>query len=205
MTTSSINSATVQRVLRIGLLISGLVFLLLARPTAGQAQDDEASPVDPAPSQLVIRMQSDRFSVRQQSMVDVMANPEPSIPLIEAAIESADSDFRLRALTLLEQIALGESSSASAANLAFDTIRRISLSANDTLSRRASRSAYDILLYRQYAAALRLERLNAKIKYLPNPNKAKHPLAIHLTIDQRWKGMRSDLEAGAAIVGVVDD
>lgn len=196
------NRASVQGVLRFGMLAIGTIFLIVALSSLVQAQVEQANSSDFTPAELIARLQSDWFSIRQKSMFEIMENPEPMIPLIESAIESADGDFRIRSLKLLEQIALKKTSSTSASNLAFDAIRRISLSGNDALSRRASRSAYDILLYRQYSAALKLERLNARISYLAIMDNEKHPLATELTIDHRWKGTRLDLEQVPHLLGL---
>ena len=135
-------------------------------------------------------------------MFEIMENPQPVIPLIEAAIGNADGDFQIRALKVLEQVALKQTTSGSQTNPAFDAIRRISLLNNDAISLRASTSSYNILLCRQYRAALRLERLNAKVIYLSNLDNEKYPLADQLVIDEKWKGSRRELSQASLLFGL---
>lgn len=189
-------------VFRIESVAVGSLALIAAFSSLANGQTKQMKSIDSSASELITRLQSDVFSIRQQSMLEIMENPEPVIPLMESAIECADRDFRVRSLEILEQVALKRTSSTSVSDLAFDTIRRISLSGNQTLSQRASQSSCDILLHRQYRASLKLERLNAKVSYMANSNVEKHPLASHLIIDQQWDGTRQDMELVPLLFGL---
>lgn len=179
-----------------------LLSATVAISTRANGQIKQAESSKHTPAELIVRLQSDRFSIRQKAMFEIMESPEPVIPLIESSIEAADSDFRIRSLKILELVALDRMSSSSRSDLAFEAIRRISLSGNDTLSQRASQSSYDILLFRQYAAVQRLERLNAQVSYLSNLDNEKYPLASHLIIDEKWKGTRKDLDQVPHLFGL---
>jgi hypothetical protein len=142
-------------------------------------------------SELLIRLQSDRFSVRQKAMYEIMQDPAPVIPMIEESIRTCDADFRKRALKILEQVALNPDSTS---NLAFETLRRISLSDDKSLAQKAGSASFGVLVYKQYKSALNLERLNAIITSTRTVDNQKYPLVTHLVVGENWKGTRADLD-----------
>ncbi|MFK7767134.1 MAG: PDZ domain-containing protein [Mariniblastus sp.] len=184
-------------------LVAGeaFTFAQTSTDTANEQQNvaDERRQIKEAPAQLLLNLKSNRFSVRQRAMFDIIASPGSTIDLIENEIGLGDADFRARALKILQHLAINDDSQSQAAHAA---IRRISFGADPLLARKARLCSFNILMVRQHAAAKRLERLNAKIVYTKAVDGADFPMADRLTIDDTWRGSADDLKDVAELFGL---
>ena len=167
---------------------------------SSDAIEHEQEPNEPAaPSELVARLRSDRFSIRQKAMFDILESSASTIPLLVNEIETGDADFRVRTLKILEHFALHNPTRSEEA---FEAIRQMSVCDDLQLSRKAQLCSFQILLYRQHIAARRLERLNAKVVYAKPPEGAAYAMADSLTIDSTWGGDRQDLNDIGELFGL---
>jgi hypothetical protein len=173
--------------------------LNLSDPNVANGQTQPMRPRESNAADLVVKMQSDRFSDRQRAMNQLLATPDKAIPLLQESIESADRDFRLRALKILERLAMGNNAQSE---LAFNALRHISLSDDVGLSHKAQTASYEVLLYQQYSAARQLERLNAHIEYSSHRDDQRYPLADHLRIGDDWRGRPEDLRQILTLFGL---
>lgn len=171
-----------------------LVFWLPVVSASPESSDTQKVKTGKPLAELIEALDSPEFAERQRATRELAVIGQPAVePLLEAA-QQGSLEVAVRTVSILESIYLnGDDSAVDAAELALERLttvenRSAATRAGDVLNRHAD--------YRQQRALVQIEKLGARIKYVPRKKgirppaggRGSQPPVAHIELTPAWTG-----------------
>ncbi len=143
--------------------------------------------------QIIAELSADTFAMRQSAMQQLIQIGFPVIEHIERSIQDGEPEMRMRAMAVLQRLAVGRDLEAQTA--AQETIQRMAESDDIDIRRLARRTISRMGDVLQGNAITELRRLGAEVVSQVTSTDGRNYVAMHtITIPEEWKGTREDLK-----------